>query len=1027
MLVTSANFKIKNDALEKQPVYVAQIFWNQGNAGTPGVNDIYFATCDVNDITGFAYSSRWFPFLKSDSIGSLSQTVDPINGVSSIGSIDLTITDYQNKVSDIIKAADAAGHGLRRQRIAIYRLFKGMDWADRLCVRTMQINDLRLSSLNEYKLSAADVQRQMQKTVFNPYSTTLTAAITTTGAITPTVLDSRNFFSATSVVYGTCGFIKIDDEIMRWTANANNTFTIGASDRGMFGTVAATHANNAKVAEIIVLNENPITMMLKIMESSGIAAVNGTYDVLPARWGCNMNIANSLDEAGILQVGKLLAGLGSTPAANQGIQFEFVLEKGVEAKKFIEDSILKILGAFGFVRGDGKYSIKAYADLANAAKENASVTLNQNAVIKWGDLTYNYTDLANQVWIDFDEYPKLSGKYLRTSLFIDSVSIKKWGEAKQLKYTADGVVATSAFASQLYQVFQRVLSRYSRPPMQITLTLLPKFNLIEIGDIVRVTLPIRDLFTGESLDRAFEVISVQLKVATGEIEVKCIAQPERAAFWFQGVGTVQTVTISPGAVNLQTGTTLQMVARAFDTSGKQIPIPAISWVATGNVTVSLSGLITAGATGAGAVYAVVGDKVSNTVNITVTATANANAVASVSVMPSSVLLKAADTQQMVAVAYDVAGNMVDGKTFNWNSSNTGVATIPAGAGTSKLLTAVANGSSNITATETGTSIASPASPVTVATPDTPTYAPSAIADAAYQIGTKITAHGPVGGPHVIPDGYNFAAGDYWYDGSVSLANGTTCTINGTVRIFSLGSITINGTVDGVGRGVAGAAGTDTSTPFSNYGGVYTYGGLGNAGTIQGFVGNGGSGNTYKLGATPLFQSTPAINVVATSIAGGVWQAVSGLPDVLYGSQASSGGCQLLSNSSAWPTTWTGILSGAGGGSGAGLLLMARGIYIVAGSVNLNGVNGGDADLHFQSATGGATSCSSSSGGGGGGGSLVCLAERDVNGLPVMSVLTTRINTNGGNVGTSYSSTGSYPSWQVPSAGGNGCVITQIIG
>jgi len=165
MQILNSNFKAKNDALAKQPVYVAQIFFNKGNSGTAGTNDIYFATCDVNQITGFAYPARWFPFLKADSVGSMSQTVDPINGVSSIGSLNVTITDYEGKVSDIIKAADVAGHGLRRQRITIFMLYKGMAWADRVVVRTMQVNDLTLSSLNEYKLTAADVQRQTQKTI----------------------------------------------------------------------------------------------------------------------------------------------------------------------------------------------------------------------------------------------------------------------------------------------------------------------------------------------------------------------------------------------------------------------------------------------------------------------------------------------------------------------------------------------------------------------------------------------------------------------------------------------------------------------------------------------------------------------------------------------------------------------------------------------------------------------------------------------------------------------------------------------
>jgi hypothetical protein len=1013
MLSLPANYRTKNNAINKQPVYVAKIFWNNGNTGVDNTNDIYFATCDMNDITGFPYPARWFPFLKADSIGSMSQKVDPVNGVSSIGSLDITITDYNNMVSNIIKAADEAGHGLRRQRIAIYALHKGNDWvSDKVCMRTMQVQELRLTQLNEYTITASDVQRQMQKTIFNPYSTTLSGAIATTGAITPAVADSRKFTAVASVKYGTVGFIKIDDEILRWTAKTETpssgtyTFTIGAVDRGLFGSVAAVHSDGATVSEVIVLNENPIIMALKILESSGVPGTNGTYDAYPARWGCNMDSTNDIDEAGILEVGKLLTGLSNTPAAANGTQFEFVINKGVEAKQFIEDSIWKILGSFGFVRGDGRYGIKAYSDLANASKENASVTLDRNAVVRWGELAYNYSDLTNQVWIEYDEYPKLSDKFIRTAIFVDSVSIKKWGEAKQLKYKAYGVIATSDFASRLYQVFQRVLSRYSRPPMQIPLTLLPRYHDIEIGDISRVNLPIRDVFTGASLDRAFEIISTQLVPKTGEVEVVCIAQPEKGAQWFQGVGSIDSVVVSPAVANIPTGTTLQMVVRAFDGSGIQVTIPSILWQADGAVTVNSSGLVTAGAVGTGHVFALVGTTLSNVCTITITASANTNPVASVVVLPSSIQLKAGDTQQLSALAYDINGSLVNGKTFNWSSSNTGVATVPAGAAAAKLLTAVANGSSNITATETVSGTVSSPAAVIVAVPDTPTYAPPALLDSAYHIGTQITAHGPVGGPHVIPNGYNFPSGDYWYDGNVSLASGTSCTINGTVRICSVGTMTINGTIDGVGRGSAG------STDF-------VQGFLGSSGSSAGvsrapIAGYANPAYVYPWAPFPLYSSAPLISPVFTYSGGSVSQITGGLPIILLGGNGPKVVIEMVYDGTVGPY---GSLTNVAHdmayrpSGGAGLLMMARGFYLTTGNINLSGENGS-----VRTVSGFTWPLA-----GGGGGSLVVLIQANSNGLPTHLIDKSRINVSGG-----AESTNGTPE-PTAGAGTAGCIITQVIG
>ena len=1011
MLTTSPAYLAKNTALAKQPVYVAELFFNGGSSGTDGINDVYLATCDVNDIVGFGFPDRWFPVLKANSIGSMSQQVDPINGVSTIGNISLTVTDYKGMVSDIIKAADAAGHGLRRQRISIFKMFKGMDWADRLLVRTMQVQDLKLSALNEYTLTAADVQTQLKRTLFNPMQTTTGANIAASGAVSFTVVDARPFKLASSVTYGSSGFILIDNEIMRWTVAAPNSFSIAAPDRGLFGTVAAAHTLGAKVDEVIYLNENPITMLLKLLESSGVAGANGTYDAYPAHWGCAMDSTNDVAEADWLQVGRLLTGLSATaPAPSDGLQFEFILNKGTSGKKFIEDSILKILGAFGFVRGDGKYSIRAYNDIGNAIKENAAVTLDVNNVVQWGDLSYNYQTLANQLWIDYDEQPKLSGKYIRSSLFIDSASVKKWGDAPQLKYVAQGV--PPQYVDQLYQRFHRVQARYSRPPMQIQLTLLPRMDMLEIGDLVRVTLPIRDLFSGAALDRAFEIISTQLTPETGEIVIQCIAQPEVASFWFQGVGAVASVAVSPNAVSIPTGGTQQLVARSFDASGVQVPTPAISWVATGNVSVDANGLVTAGATGSGTVKAIVGTMQSNTVQITVTAAAVSGITASVSVSPSVVTLAAGQTQQATALAKDIGGAQLNGKVFNWVSSNPAVATVSAGPAAAALITAVANGSTNITATETVSGVASAPVGVTVAVPVTPTYAPPAIADSAYQIGTQITTHGAVGGPHTIPNGYNFAAGDYWYDGNVTLPLGSTCTINSTVRIFSLGVVTINGVVDGVGRGVVGALGGHASAN----------------GTIHGFTGYGGNGaglyTSYapnnvpaRLGATPLYPSIPTITPIATQVVAGSWAALSGLPTILLGSQSASGRIYQYAGSPS--------ICGNGGISGAGLMIMSRGLYMVTGMINIMGAQG----LPPSNAVGNGLDLFLGAGGGGGGGSFVGLCERNIYGLSNMSVDLTRINTYGGlgGVGTSAAYLNTDQAIIQAAAGTQGCAIAQIIG
>jgi hypothetical protein len=144
-----------------------------------------------------------------------------------------------------------------------------------------------------------------------------------------------------------------------------------------------------------------------------------------------------------------------------------------------------------------------------------------------------------------------------------------------------------------------------------------------------------------------------------------------------------------------------------------------------------------------------------------------------------------------------------------------------------------------------------------------------------------------------------------------------------------------------------------------------------------------------------------------------------LPTLLSGSQSSKG--------SYGGNFGSGIpAAGVGGNSGAGLLLMAREIYVTSGYIDLSGDNGvagqTPASPYNWGYAGG--------GGGGGGGSFVALAERDVNGLINMSILTTRIDVSGGAPGAIGARWGGGCSLELewPAiAGGTGCIISQIIG
>ena len=180
------------------------------------------------------------------------------------------------------------------------------------------------------------------------------------------------------------------------------------------------------------------------------------------------------------------------------------------------------------------------------------------------------------------------------------------------------------------------------------------------------------------------------------------------------VATV-SVSLTPSTVSI--GQTAQASATLRDSSGATVTGPTITWQssdatvaqvdATGRVSAAKAGVTTIKATSSG---------ITNGASLTVSAQAPVP-VASVAVSPANPSLTVGGTVQLTATTKDANNNVLTGRAVSWNSSNSGVASVS----TSGLVTAVAAGSAQITATSEGqsgsssVSVTSPPPPVPVAT------------------------------------------------------------------------------------------------------------------------------------------------------------------------------------------------------------------------------------------------------------------------------------------------------------------------
>ncbi|MGH7498275.1 MAG: Ig-like domain-containing protein, partial [Gemmatimonadales bacterium] len=219
-------------------------------------------------------------------------------------------------------------------------------------------------------------------------------------------------------------------------------------------------------------------------------------------------------------------------------------------------------------------------------------------------------------------------------------------------------------------------------------------------------------YTAPSTAGVYDVIATD--PASGHADTATVAVTADAP-------VVAQVVLAPAAASLGAGGTKQFNATGKLTTGASVSI-APRFSATGG-TISSSGMYSAGKS-AGSFRVVATDTATgkaDTASVTVT-----SVVGSISVSPSSASLTTGQTKQLGATVLDAAGAVLSGQTIAWSSANTAAATVSS----SGLVTAVAPGTVNITASTGGKDAQSAitvADPAPTPTPPTPTPPSSSVA------------------------------------------------------------------------------------------------------------------------------------------------------------------------------------------------------------------------------------------------------------------------------------------------------------
>lgn len=256
-----------------------------------------------------------------------------------------------------------------------------------------------------------------------------------------------------------------------------------------------------------------------------------------------------------------------------------------------------------------------------------------------------------------------------------------------------------------------------------------------------------------------------------------------------------------------------------------------------------------------------------------------------------------------------------------------------------------------------------------------------LADTYYDdVGTALTGVLTIAGGHVTANGTLTGGADartavFYYLGDLTIDAGKTVNIDDNVALFVRGTLTVNGTINGKGRGISAIADPNTvSSAFvADTTSPLVRGTFGSTRASNGITFNNGvSFDVYndRTGIALTGESAaPRLNlsVSATSTLLGLPSDIRGTPGI-YGTPVVES-----------PGDTVRAKGGAGGDGGSGLVILCRGLsFGVAGQIDLSGADGSPPS---GTVTLGGASLYAGAGGGGAPGKLYVILDGDTITLP----------------------------------------------
>jgi hypothetical protein len=557
MRADTVTFHNANVAPQKSPRFVVAIIFD--------VASFYITShTGITTVPGTVFDGA----LKATS--AFSQKIVPDEGRTEIGAMSFEVVDLSSAFTLATRSKLGGGDGLRGKEVRLYVGYEGMDFTAFQRFQTQVVSDVEFDD-GVYRIQCRDITREQRKEIFEPKKTTLRDSITATSTTIPVYVTTgfSTVFHGPSYSDGpssTVGYIKVDDEIIRYTGKTADTFT--GCTRGVLNTQAVAHEVDAstdadrrpKVEEYIYLELPAAKLIYAILTGT----LYNDSASLPSHW--HLGIASTWVRLSDF------TGLGSDlwdPALDTaGFVTRFAGLTKTDGKKFLESELYQLLGCFPVIYSDGTIGIKKMNHVL--ADAPYVVELNEKNTVSWSALKHEMNGLFNEIRVNWNYNDK---DFTREKLVVDaaSVALNTGQIIKELSFKGlHGSRHTDAIVAKRIDALR---DRYTYAPETMEVTVLPSLNRLEVGDIVRVKLQnVRDFAgSGSYIDRSFEIQQKVEDFATGQVTLSLFGSTGRASVdapttdasplpdaYYTAVGvnlnTVCTISVVGGVGIIQPGT-----------------------------------------------------------------------------------------------------------------------------------------------------------------------------------------------------------------------------------------------------------------------------------------------------------------------------------------------------------------------------------------------------------------------------------------------------------------------------------------